>query len=88
MSVAKLGDRRRLFELFTALRDKSQLATKTGVYTCVSLGCASTFSASPCLLRHRQVMKQALMAGGLWGEITSVMKVDESKDSAALVDEV
>ena len=33
-------------------------------------------------------MKQALMAGGLWGEITSVMKVDEPKDSAALVDEV
>jgi len=44
--------------------------------------------ACHCLLRHRQVMKQALMAGGLWGEITSVMKVDESKDSAALVDEV
>ena len=44
MSVAKLGDRRRLFELFTALRDKSQLATKTGVYTRVSLSVATPTS--------------------------------------------
>lgn len=30
MSVAKIADRRRMFELFTALRDKSSLAKKSG----------------------------------------------------------
>ena len=30
MSVAKIADRRRMFELFTALRDKSNLAQKSG----------------------------------------------------------